>query len=397
MPRWILQTWTVTLFALRTIPQRAGASAAAMFGIAGVVGVLTGVLSIAEGFRAAMTSVGSAENVIVLRSSSTSEMMSGVSREHARIIAEAPGVARSTQWVMSSAELFVVINLPKRSTGTDANIPLRGVEQTAFLIRDSLEIVDGRKFTPGRNEVIVGEGAAREFAGLEVGKSIKLGSLEWDVVGIFSGGGPADSEIWADARVLQAAYRRGDAFQSVRVRLVSDKEETFNEFKDALTTDPRLDVEVERETEFYKEQSNAVYLMITILGIPISIMMAIGAIFGALNTMYSAVSTRTREIATLRALGFGGLPALISVMIESMTLALVGGGIGAGLAYAAFDGYQTATMNWQSFSQLTFAFQVTPAVLAAGLVYAAAIGFVGGFFPAIRAARIPVASALREQ
>lgn len=396
MPRWILQTWTVTLFALRTIPQRAGASAAAMFGIAGVVGVLTGVLSIAEGFRAAMTSVGAAENVIVLRSSSTSEMMSGVSREHARIITEAPGVARSTQWVMSSSELFVVINLPKRSTGTDANIPLRGVEQTAFLVRDSLEIVDGRKFTPGRNEVIVGEGAAREFAGLEVGKSIKLGSLKWDVVGVFSGGGPADSEIWADARVLQSAYRRDD-FQSVRVRLVSDSEEAFNEFKDALTTDPRLDVEVEREAEFYKEQSNAVYLMITILGIPISIMMAIGAIFGALNTMYSAVSARTKEIATLRALGFGGFPALVSVMIESMTLALLGGALGAGLAYAAFDGYQTATMNWQSFSQLTFAFQVTPTVLIAGVIYAAAIGFVGGFFPAIRAARIPVASALREQ
>ncbi len=394
----LLQILTVTRFALRTVPQRFGASVAAMFGIAGVVGVLTGVLSIAEGFRAAMTDSASPESVIVMRSGSDTEMMSGLSREETRIIADAPGIGRSTQWVMSSAELFVVINLPSRKTGTDANVPLRGIEYAGFVVREGFEIVEGRKFTPGRNEVIVGAGAARQFAGLDVGSKIKLGALEWEVVGMFTGGGgSSDSEIWTDARVLQSAYRRNDTFQSVHVRLASAEDATFQTFKDALTSDPRLDVKVERLTDFQKEQSEAVYSLITILGIPISIMMAIGAIFGALNTMYSAVSARTKEIATLRALGFGGFPAMVSVMIESMTLALFGGAAGAGLAYLAFDGYQTATMNWQTFSQVAFAFSVTPAVLAAGVIYAVAIGFFGGFFPAIRAARIPVANALREQ
>lgn len=395
MPRWILQIWTVTLFALRTIPQRWGSSLASMIGIAGVVAVLTGVLSIAEGFRAAMTSSVAPENVIVMRSGSDSEMMSGLSREETRIIADAPGVGRSTQWVMSSAELFVVINLPKRSTGTDANVPLRGVEASAFVVRQNIEIIDGRRFASGRNEVIVGAGAAREFAGLDVGGTIKLGNLEWNVVGVFTaGGGLAESEIWTDSSVLQSAYRRGDTYQSAHVRLASA--DAFKEFKDELTSDPRLDVKIIRESEYYAEQSEGLYTLITILGIPISIMMAIGAIFGALNTMYSAVSARTKEIATLRALGFGGLPAMISVMIESMTLALIGGAIGAGLAYAAFDGYRTATMNWQTFSQVTFAFEVTSITLVIGVIYATAIGFIGGLAPAIRAARIPIASGLRE-
>lgn len=395
MPRWILQIRTVTLFALRTIPQRWGSSLASMIGIAGVVAVLTGVLSIAEGFRAAMTSSVAPENVIVMRSGSDSEMMSGLSREETRIIADAPGVGRSTQWVMSSAELFVVINLPKRSTGTDANVPLRGVEASAFVVRQNIEMIDGRRFASGRNEVIVGAGAAREFAGLDVGGTIKLGNLEWNVVGVFTaGGGLAESEIWTDSSVLQSAYRRGDTYQSAHVRLASA--DAFMEFKDELTSDPRLDVKIIRESEYYAEQSEGLYTLITILGIPISIMMAIGAIFGALNTMYSAVSARTKEIATLRALGFGGLPAMISVMIESMTLALIGGAIGAGLAYAAFDGYRTATMNWQTFSQVTFAFDVTAITLAIGVIYATAIGFIGGLAPAIRAARIPIASGLRE-
>lgn len=366
-----------------------------MIGIAGVVAVLTGVLSIAEGFRAAMTSSVAPENVIVMRSGSDSEMMSGLSREETRIIADAPGVGRSTQWVMSSAELFVVINLPKRSTGTDANVPLRGVEASAFVVRQNIEIIDGRRFASGRNEVIVGAGAAREFAGLDVGGTIKLGNLEWNVVGVFTaGGGLAESEIWTDSSVLQSAYRRGDTYQSAHVRLASA--DAFKEFKDELTSDPRLDVKIIRESEYYAEQSEGLYTLITILGIPISIMMAIGAIFGALNTMYSAVSARTKEIATLRALGFGGLPAMISVMIESMTLALIGGAIGAGLAYAAFDGYRTATMNWQTFSQVTFAFEVTSITLVIGVIYATAIGFIGGLAPAIRAARIPIASGLRE-
>jgi len=392
---WLSQVASVTKFGLLSIPQRRGSVAAALFGIAGVVAVLVGVFSIAAGFRRVMANSGSPDSAIVLRSGADSEMVSGLGRAQTRIIADAPGVARGAGGPLASAELFVIINLPKKTTGTDVNVPLRGVEPAAFLVRDRLKIVEGRPFTWGRNEVIVGVGAAREFAGLEVGDLMKVGRYEWPVVGIFSAGGSAaESEVWSDAKALQDAYNRGDSFQSVYVRLQSP--EVFSKFKDALTADPRLNVKVERQDDYFAEQSTAVTTLINILGYPIAMLMAVGAIFGALNTMYSSVAARTREIATLRALGFGRGAVVASIMLESVVLALVGGGIGAGLAYAAFNGFHASTMNWQSFSSLTFAFAVTPRLLGVGVGVATLIGVVGGLLPAFRAAWLPIASALRQ-
>ncbi len=395
MTQWLNQVASVTLFNVRSLPERKGASIASAIGIAGVVAVLVGVLSISEGFKAAMKVSGPDDVVIVLRSGADSEMTSGLGREEVRLISDAPGVARGTGGTLISGELFVIINLPKRSTGTDANVPLRGVEKAAIAIRGDIKFVEGRNFEPGKNEVIVGAGAARAFAGLDVGRKIRIGLNEWEVVGLFTGGsGAAESEIWTDAAVLQPAYNRGDSFQSVYAKL--DSPQAFQQFKDALTTNPRLKVKAVSQAEFLSEQSSMLTAFIQSIGYFIAVLMAFGALFGALNTMYSAVAARTREIATLRALGFGTSPIILSVMLESLALALVGGGIGAASAYIAFDGFKAATMNWQTFSQIAFAFSVTPQLLVTAIIWAAAIGIIGGLFPAIRAARLPIAAALRE-
>jgi putative ABC transport system permease protein len=392
---WLSQIVSVTLFNLRTLPERKGSAGTAIVGIAGVVAVFVGVLSIAAGFRAAMTSHVPEDVVIVLRSGADNEMTSGLARDEVRLITDAPGVARTSDGALASAELFVMINLPKRSTGTDANVPLRGVGPAAIAVRGDIKMIEGRKFEPGRNEIIAGAGAAREFTGLDVGNSIRIGQNEWKVVGIFSGGGgAAESEIWTDAAVLQPAYRRGDSFQSVYAKLTSPQ--AFSEFKDALTTNPQLKVKVISEADFLAEQSTLLTGFIQTIGVVIAGMMALGALFGALNTMYSAVAARTREIATLRALGFGSSPVILSVMFESLALALLGGVVGAAAAYFAFDGFKAATMNWQTFSQIAFAFTVTPQLLVQAIIWAATIGLLGGLFPAIRAARLPIAAGLRE-
>ena len=349
----------------------------------------------AAGFKRAMTASGAPDSAIVLRSGADSEMVSGFGKDETRVMADAPGLARGAEGPLASAELFVIINLPKRSSGTDANVPMRGVEQAAFHVRDKMKIVQGRSFDWGKNEVIVGVGAAQEFSGLEVGNKLQVGRNEWQVVGMFTaGGGTAESEIWTDATVLQAAYHRGNSFQSVYAKLVSP--EAFPQFKDALTTDPRLNVKVVRQPDYYAEQSTAVTSLITILGFIIAGLMAVGAVFGALNTMYNSVSTRTREIATLRALGFGSGAVVVSVMLESLVVALIGGCIGAGVAYLAFNGFHASTMNFQSFSQVTFSFNVTHQLLLRGVLWATVIGLLGGLLPALRAARLPIAAALRE-
>jgi len=392
---WITQIVAVTLFSIRSLPQRKGSSVAAMLGIAGVVAVMVGVLSIAQGVLKTMESSAGEKNAIVLRSGADSEMMSGLGGDDTRIIAEAPGIARDEGSALASPELFVIINLPMRSTGTDANVPLRGVQAQALKVRDSFKLVEGRMFEWGLNEVIVGTGAQKQFAGLDIGQSIEVGQDKWPVVGVFeTDGGLAESEIWVDAAVLQPAYRRGNSFQSVYVKLNS--RDAFDGFKDTLTSDPRLNVKPMRETDYYASQSTVVYNMITGLGTLIAIIMGLGAVFGALNTMYTAVSGRTREIATLRALGFRAGPVVISVVSESLILAFTGGLIGAGLAWLAFDGYRAATLNWASFSAITFAFDVNASLLIQGIVFAMVIGLIGGLFPAIRAARQPVAQALRE-
>jgi putative ABC transport system permease protein len=392
---WFSQIFAVTQFSMRSLPQRKGSSVAAMLGIAGVVAVMVGVLSIAEGVLKTMESSVGDENAIVLRSGSNSEMMSGLGGDDVRIIAEAPGIARDDAGPLASPELFVIINLPMRSTGTDANVPMRGVQAQATAVRGGFRLVEGRMFEWGLNEVIVGTGALQQFAGLDIGSSIEVGQEKWPVVGVFeSDGGLAESEIWVDAAVLQPAYRRGNSYQSVYVTLTS--RDAFDEFKNTLTSDPRLNVKPMREAEYYDSQSTVVYNMVTGLGTLIAVIMGLGAVFGALNTMYTAVSGRTREIATLRALGFRTGPVVISVLSESLLLAFAGGLIGAGLAWLAFDGFRAATLNWASFSAITFAFDVNARLLAQGIIFALVIGLIGGLFPAIRAARQPVAQALRE-
>lgn len=385
----------MTLLNLRTLRERRGASLAAMVGVAGVVATFVAVLSIAEGFRAVMTSTGSPDRAIVLRGGSNTEMYSVLSRDEVRIIAGEPGIARGPGGPLASAELFVVVDLPKRSTGTVANVPLRGVQPAAFAVRNEVRLVEGRGFEPGKNEIVVGRAAAKQFSGLSLGSRLRWGENAWTVVGIFDAGGRvADSELWCDIAVLQPAYRRGDSFESVYVRLESPA--AFTAFKDALSTDPRLDVQVQRESEFFEEQSTRLTAIVQGLGSLVAGLMGIGAVFGGLNTMYSAVAARTREIATLRALGFGGGAVVASVLVESMILALAGGILGGAASYAAFNGYETSTINWQSFSQVAFAFAITPRLMARGIVYALVMGLVGGLPPAIRAARIPVARALRE-
>lgn len=385
----------VALFNLRSLPERKAAAITAAVGIAGVVGVLVGVLAIAEGFRRAMTVSGAPDVAVVMRSGADSEMTSGLDRDATRTISDAPGIARNAAGPLTSAELFVIINLPKRTTGTDANVPLRGVEQGAFDVRGDIKMREGRRFETGRNEVIVGAGAARAFGGLDIGKKIKVGQNHWDVVGIFTAnGGLAESEIWTDAAVLGPAYHRDNTFQSVYVRLASAA--AFQEFKDSLTTNPKLNVKVLRLLDYYEEQSTAVTRFITNIGVFIASLMALGALFGALNTMYSAVAARTREIATLRALGFGSGPVVASVLLESVLLSLAGGLLGAAAAYLLFNGYRASTINWQTFSQVTFSFLVTPELLGKAIIFATGIGIVGGLFPALRAARLPIAAGLRE-
>jgi len=392
---WLAQIGAVTLLNLRTLGQRRGAALATVVGVAGVVGVFVAVLSIAEGFRRTMTTAGSPEVAIVLRSGSDSEMTSVMGRDTTLLVAQAPGVARGASGPEASAELFVVVDVPKRSTGTPANVPLRGVQPAAVAVRGNVRLVAGRMFEWGKNEVVVGQSAARQFAGLDLGSRLRWGQNEWQVVGIFAADGALwESEIWCDVAVLQPAYRRGSSYQSVVARLESPA--AFDAFEKALSTDPRVDVKVMRESDYYAGQSRALVGLIRGLGAIVALLMGIGAVFGALNTMYSAVAARTREIATLRALGFGPLPVVVSVLAESMLLALAGAALGAAVAYAAFDGFRTSTLNWQSFSQVAFAFDVTPALLAWGAVFALVMGFLGGLFPAVRAARLPVAAALRE-
>lgn len=392
---WLRQTLAVTLLNLRTIPRRMGSSTVAIIGIAGVVVVLVAVLSIAEGFRAAMQDAGSPGRAIVLRSGANAEMTSGLTGPETEIIKEAPGIARDGQTAIASAELFVIIDLPKKSTGTPANVPLRGIEPTAFRVRDEARIVSGRMFHFGTNEVVVGRAAGRQFSGLDIGSDIHSGQLTWTVVGTFeTNGSVAETEIWCDARTLQGAYRRGNSYQSVLVRLESPA--SFSGFKDWLTANPQLNVSVQRESEYYAEQSITLTNLIRTVGFAIAGLMAIGAVFGAILTMYTAVATRAREIATLRAIGFNGSAVMVSVLAESLGLAAIGGLVGGLVAYAGFNGYQTSTINFQSFSQVAFAFRVTPTLLVLGLVWSLLMGLIGGVLPAFRAARLPVAVALRQ-
>ena len=394
--RFLKQALAVTAVSIRTIPQRLSSSLVAVVGITGVVVVFVAVLSIGEGFKAAMTNAGRTDRAIIMRSGADSEMSSGLGGDHVNIIKTAPGILQGANaTALASSEMFVVIDVNRKTTNTSANVPLRGVDATVLEVRPEVKIVEGKMFSFGTNEVIVGRAANRQFSKLNVGDSLHSGELSWRIVGIFEAkGSVAETEIWCDVRILQSTYRRGNSYQSVLVRL--DSAASFDPFKDWLTSNPQIDVQVRRESEYLESQSRAVTTLVRVLGSIIAFLMGIGAVFGAVLTMYAAVVTRTREIATLRALGFGSMPVLLSVIGESLFLALCGGVIGSALAYMIFNGYQTSTMNWQTFSQVAFAFAVTPALLVQGILYSLVMGLIGGVFPAFRAARLPISQALRE-
>ena len=390
------QIIAVTGVNIRSIPARLGSSTVAVIGIAGVVLVFVAVLSIAEGVAATMKASGDPNLVLILRAGSDTEMTSGFGGDAVRIIQDAPGIARDSSGApMTSPELFVVVDHPLKRSGSAANVPLRGVSPEAFQVHNKLKIVDGRNLEFGRNEIIAGRAAAQQFVNLNVGTTLKWGESTWTLVGIFDDGGSvSESELWCDVKVLQPAYRRGNSYQSVYARLTSP--DSYQQLKDSLTSNPQLTVTPMRAADYYGSQTEVLQGIIRTIGGIIAVLMGIGAIFGAVITMYTAVASRTREIATLRALGFGSIPVVFSVIAESILLGIVGGVIGGAIAWLAFDGYQTATMNFQSFSQIAFSFAVTPQLLLTALAISLVMGTAGGLLPAIRAATLPVVTALRE-
>jgi putative ABC transport system permease protein len=390
------QIIAVTGVNIRSIPARLGSSTVAVIGIAGVVLVFVAVLSIAEGVNATMKASSDPNLVLILRAGSDTEMTSGLAGEAVRVIQDAPGIARDASGApLTSPELFVVVDHPLKRGGSAANVPLRGVSPEAFQVHNRLKIVEGRNIEFGKNEIIAGRAAAQQFVNLNVGTTLKWGENTWTLVGIFEeGGAVSESELWCDVKVLQPAYRRGNSYQSVYARLSSG--DSFQQLKDALTSNPQITVTPMRAAEYYGSQTEVLQRIIRTIGGIIAVLMGIGAVFGAVITMYTAVASRTREIATLRALGFGSVPVVISVLAESILLGSVGGIIGGAIAWLAFDGYQTATMNFQSFSQIAFSFAVTPQLLLTALVISLVMGMAGGLLPAIRAATLPVVTALRE-
>jgi putative ABC transport system permease protein len=367
----------------------------AVLGIAGTVGVFVAMLSLARGFRATLVASGSAGNAIVLRAGATSEMMGAVSLDQIKVLEDEPGVARSANGPLVTQEVVVVAPFPLASTGTDANVQVRGVSANVLDIRKNVKIVEGRFFQPGLAELIVGKNASHSYAGLTLGNTVKFGGGNWKVVGIFDAGGSAfDSEVWCDARILNQIYHRPEnIFQSVTVHLTNP--DALQQFKDSVTSDPRMTVDISREIDYYEKQSRTLSRLIIVLGSMVAVVMGIGAIFGALNTMYSAVSERSREIATMRALGFGSGSVIVSFVFEALFIAFVGGLLGC-LVVLPLNGLTTGTMNWQTFSHLAFAFKITPALLGIGILFSLLMGLIGGVPPAVRAARRPVAIALRE-
>jgi putative ABC transport system permease protein len=383
------------IYNLRSVKQRWSSAIVAVVGIAGTVGVFVAMLSLARGFKATLVSSGSEDNAIIMRAGATSEMTGGVTIDTVKIIQDEPGIARGADGPLVTPEVVLVAPIPLISTGTDANVEIRGVSKNVLEIRKNIKIVQGRMFTPGLNELVVGKNANTSYAGLTLGNTISLGSVRWKIVGIFDAGGSAfDSDVWGDAHLIGPAYNRPDTFfQSVTVHLISPP--AFQQLKDAATSDPRLNVDVTREIDYYSKQSNRLTKLITVLGGMVAAVMAIGAVFGALNTMYSAVSERGREIATMRALGFGGPAVVFSFVIEALLISFVGGLIGC-LAVLPLNGLTTGAMNLQTFSHLAFAFKITPELLVKGVVFALFMGVLGGLLPAIRAASLPISHALRE-
>ncbi|KRG75727.1 membrane protein [Stenotrophomonas chelatiphaga] len=382
-----------TRIGIASLPQRWGASSVIVVGIAGVVGVLVAMLAMGAGFQSTLNSTGDDTTAIVLRGGSQAETNSVITRDQIPLLSTLPGVARDEKGrALLSAELSQVVNLVSRSDGTDVNAQFRGVGDMAWAVHDRVRIIEGRKFATGKREMVVGQGAKSQFRDMDVGSTLTLGNQAWTVVGVFASGDAHDSELWTDVDTLATTYQRG-ALQSVTVR--TDGKPGFEQFKAAVAGDPRLKLEVETTRLYYSKQGGGLTTLINILGKVIGTIMAIGAVFGALNTMYAAVATRAREIATMRAIGFRGLPVVTAVMLETMLLALLGGLLGCAIAWLLFNGYSVSTIG-SNFSAVVFKFHVSPELLWSGLKWALGIGLVGGLFPALRAARLPITTALRE-
>ena len=382
------------IYNLRSVRARWNSAVVAVLGIAGTVGVFVAMLSLANGFKATLVSSGSPGNARVMRAGAGAEMNGALPLEQVKVLEDAPGVARGSNGPLITPEVVVIAPFPMRSTGTDANVQIRGVSSKALEVRSQIKIVEGRLFRPGLTELVVGHNASRTYSGLTVGNTVSFGGGKWNIVGIFDAGGSAfDSEVWCDSHVLNQIYHRPEnVFNSVTVHLTSPG--ALRQFKDSASSDPRLTVDVSSEIEYYDKQSQGLTTLIKILGSIVAVVMGIGAVFGALNTMYSAVAERSREIATMRALGFGGPSVVVSFVIEALLISLLGGALGC-LAVFPLNGLTTGAMNLQTFSHVAFAFRVTPVLMVMGIIFALIMGVVGGIFPALRAARRPVAEALR--
>ena len=392
---WLTQTVALALLNLRSLPRRPGTAAVAMSGIAALTGVFAGVLSMASGFEKTMEGSGQEDVALVLRSGSTAELNSRFSGEQADVIRYAPGIARDAAGEPEvSSELFWIVNAVGKSSGSEANVALRGIQPSGYGLRKDYRLAEGREFTPGRFELIVGRGARNQFVGLEPGQTIRFGKTAWLVTGVFEAGGSVfESELWCDVNVLQSAYQMGNFFQVVRARV--DGADGRVRLEEALGDDQRLAVDVWSEKQFYSEQAEDITALIRWIGIPISVLMAIGAVFAALNAMYASIAARARELATLRALGFGSFPTALATLLESVALAFLGGVLGCAIAWLALNGFQASTLA-ASFSQVVFNFAVTPDLLAQGIAAALVVGLLGGVFPSIRAATARVTVALRE-
>jgi putative ABC transport system permease protein len=388
------QVWSVTRIGIATIPQRLGSSSVVVVGIAGVVAVLVAMLSMAQGFAVTLKETGTDDTAIVMRVGAQTELNSVIDHDTATLVSQAPQVVHGPNGqAIASPELVVIAALPKKATGLDANVEVRGVGERAWDLRPRVKIVEGRRFKPGLRELIVGKGAREQFVGVEPGATLKLNGQIWTVVGEFDSNDSHNSELWGDTDIVGSTYRRGSSTTSVTVRLTSAS--AFDAFKAGLKTDPRLQVDVNTTRQYYNQQSDTLAQIIRVLGTTVGVIMAVGAVFGALNTMYAAVAVRTREIATLRAMGFRGTPVIVSVMIETLLLAFLGGSLGALVAWLVFNGYTASTLG-ANFSAVVFSFDVTPALLWNGLKWALTMGLLGGLLPALRAARMPVTVGLRE-
>ena len=393
MARLGAQISAVVSMNLRSIPSRASISLVTLVAVAVVVTVLLSFLAMANGFRSTVAGTGSSKVAIVLREGSEAELNSTLSREQANLLADLPGVKRGPDGPLASAELYVVVDGIKRQSGTRANLPLRGLAISGVGLRENVKIVAGRMFNPGTNEIVVGEGAVREFAGFDLGQEVRFNRSTWKVVGVFSMNGSVfESELWADVRSVQSLFNRGSAFQTMRLAL--EDPSRINELRDTVRADPRLQLDVKTEQDYYSAQSRRTSDLIMLLGWPLGIAMAFGALAGALNTMYTSVLMRSREIATLRALGFSGIAAFAGTLAESLVLAVAGGILGALATWTFFDGISASTLGG-SFTQVVFSFKLTPALLWQGAVLALVIGLAGGVFPAWQAARTPVSTAFR--